>query len=113
MNRALTTSSKYSPGNMAVETLESLFVARDDLLESTLSSITDTARSVATRYLLLVGPRGAGKTHFTSLLHHQLSAGTKYKDVRDRSVIAYFNEEEWGIASYLDFLIRILVALNE
>lgn len=113
MNRALTRSSKYSPGNMAVEALESLFVARGDLLESTLNAIADTARSVATRYLLLVGPRGAGKTHFTSLLHHQLSAGSKFEGVRERSVIAYFNEEEWGIASYLDFLIRILVALDE
>ena len=112
MNRALVTSSKYSPGNLANETLQALFVARHDLLNATLEDISDSIESKQSRFILLVGPRGSGKTHFTSLLHNQIAAGDEFKKVRDDACIVLFNEEEWGIASYLDFLMRIIEVLS-
>lgn len=113
MNRSLVSSSKYSPGNMAVETLEALFVARGELLRATLSDISDSLTSGSSRFVLLVGPRGAGKTHFTALLHNSIADLPDFQSVRESATVVYFNEEEWGIASYLDFLVRILVILKE
>ena len=113
MNRSIISSSKYSPGNIAVETLEALFVARSELLRVTLSDISDSVASGSSRFVLLVGPRGAGKTHFTALLHNCIVERPDFQSVRDSATVVYFNEEEWGIASYLDFLVRILVILEE
>lgn len=113
MNRSLVSSSKYSPGNIAVETLEALFVARSELLRVTLSDISDSVASGSSRFVLLVGPRSAGKTHFTALLHNSIVERPDFQSVRDSATVVYFNEEEWGIASYLDFLVRILVILEE
>lgn len=113
MNRALVNSSKYSPGNLPPATLQALFVARHDLLESTLEDIADSIESKQSRFILLVGPRGAGKTHFTSLLHHRIESDDALSEARKNCQIVFFNEEEWGIASYLDFLMRILEILSD
>ncbi len=111
MTRALVTSSKYSPGNMTPEALESLFVGRARVLEHVLKRLADSALSKDKHYFLLVGARGMGKTHFVALLHHRISHDPAYAAARKRLLIAYLNEEEWGVASFLDLLVRILQAL--
>ena len=62
-------------------------------------------------YVLLVGPRGSGKTHFLALAHHRLMDRFDTANVRDRLAVALLNEEEWGVASYVDLVVRILRAL--
>ena len=62
-------------------------------------------------YLLLVGPRGSGKTHFISILHHRLMDQLKNTGSQGAVLVAELNEEEWGVASFLDFVIRILRVL--
>ncbi|HEX5462244.1 MAG TPA: tetratricopeptide repeat protein [Steroidobacteraceae bacterium] len=62
-------------------------------------------------YLLLVGPRGSGKTHFVALAYHRIRARFDLEQLQKKPRIAFLNEEEWGVASYLDFLVRILRAL--
>lgn len=111
MTRALVTSSKYSPGNMEPGALEALFVGREKTLHDVLARLAASATGRSKHFLLLVGPRGVGKTHFVALLHHRLTTAAEYEAARRRLKIAYLNEEEWGVASFLDLLVRILGAL--
>jgi len=111
MSRGLVTTSRYSPGNMSGQALERLFVGRDVLMRDVLKRITGSATRKEKHFILLVGPRGMGKTHFVSLAHHKLKTDPAYASARARLKIAYLNEEEWGVASFLDLLVRILRAL--
>ncbi len=104
-------SSRYSPGNMDRESLEALFVGRGDVMEDVLSRVTTSIRSPEKHFVLLVGPRGSGKTHFLALAHHRLMDRFDTANARDRVAVALLNEEEWGVASYVDLVVRILRAL--
>ena len=93
--------------------LEAVFVGRDDIMEDVLSRITASIRGIQKHYILLVGPRGLGKTHILALAYHRLMASFHADAVVDRVAIALLKEEEWGVASYLDLIVRILRALAE
>jgi hypothetical protein len=111
MTRGLVNSSRFSPGNLSGEVLEQLFVGRADLMKQLLKRIHLSATREEKHYLLLVGPRGTGKTHFVSLAYHKIKNDAAYAQARERLKIAYLREEEWGVASFLDLLVRILRAL--
>ena len=113
MRQGILRSSRYSPGNMDRESLEAVFVGRDDVMEDVLSRITASIRSPQKQYILLVGPRGSGKTHLLALAYHRLMASFDADDAGDSVAIALLKEEEWGVASYLDLVVRILRALAE
>ena len=113
MSPGILRSSRYSPGNMDRESLEAVFVGRDDVMEDVLSRTTTSIRGPEKHYILLVGPRGAGKTHLLALAYHRLIASFDADDAGDSVAIALLNEEEWGVASYLDLVVRILRALSE
>ena len=104
-------SSRYSPGNMDRQSLEALFVGRDDVMEDVLSRVMDSIRGANKHYVLLVGPRGSGKTHLLALASHLLMDRIKAAKADDKVAVALLNEEEWGVASFLDFVVRILNAL--
>ena len=95
------------------ESLEALFVGRGDVMEDVLSRVTTSVRSPEKHYILLVGPRGSGKTHFLALAHHRLMDRVDAADTRDSVAVALLNEEEWGVASFLDLVVRILRALAD
>ncbi len=107
MARGFLTSSRFSPGNLTPTALESLFVGRDDLLIDLLSRVRRSVLTTSKSFVLIVGARGSGKTHLISLLNKRLS-GLSDNRISDRILVAYLNEEEWGVASYLDFLLRII-----
>ena len=113
MRQGFLRSSRYSPGNMDRESLEALFVGRHDVMEDVLLRVTASMRSPEKHYILLVGPRGSGKTHFLALAHHRLMDRVEAADTRDSVAVALLNEEEWGVASFLDFVVRILRALAD
>ena len=100
MRQGMLRSSRYSPGNMNRESLEALFVGRHDVMKDVLSRVSTSIRSPQKHYILLVGPRGSGKTHLLALAYHRLMASFRPDDVGDRVAIALLNEEEWGVASY-------------
>ncbi|MDE0710996.1 MAG: tetratricopeptide repeat protein [Rhodospirillales bacterium] len=113
MREGFLRGSRYSPGNMDRESLEALFVGRQDVMEDVLSRITRSVQSPEKHYILLVGPRGAGKTHLLALAYHRLLERLRADDAGDHVVIAVLNEEEWGVASYLDLVVRILRAMAD
>ncbi len=107
MTRGLVTTSRYSPGNLTPAALERTFVGRDAVLDDVLGRVRASMRGRGKHYTLLVGPRGSGKTHFMALLRHRLLA-----EHHGKLRLAALNEEEWGVASFLDFLVRILRSLS-
>ena len=113
MRHGFLRSSRYSPGNMDRESLEALFVGRHDVMEDVLSRVTTSIRSPEKHFILLVGPRGSGKTHFLALAYHRLMDRIDAANARDSVAVALLNEEEWGVASFLDLVVRILRSLVE
>jgi len=95
---------------MSYETLEAVFVQRHKLAEQLVKRIRASVLGKSKHYQLLIGPRGIGKTHLIALVYHRLKA---MPDLQDKLRIAYLREEEWGIASLLDLLLRIFAALLE
>ncbi|MBI4639577.1 MAG: tetratricopeptide repeat protein [Candidatus Tectomicrobia bacterium] len=94
---------------MATETLEALFVQREDLAQRIVELIRESALTLSRHYTLLIGPRGIGKTHLIALAYHRIRARN---DLRDRLLIAWLREEEWGVTSFLDLLLRIFRAIQ-
>ena len=113
MRQGFLRSSRYSPGNMDRESLEALFVGRGEVMEDVLTRVTTSIRSSEKHYILLVGPRGSGKTHLLALAYHRLMNRFDATDAQDRVAVALLNEEEWGVASFLDLVVRILRALAD
>lgn len=113
MRQGFLRSSRYSPGNMDRDSLEALFVGREDVMNDVLHRVEASIGKTQKHYILLIGPRGAGKTHFLALAHHRIRDQITSAGLEDNVAIAFLNEEEWGVASFLDFLVRILRALAE
>lgn len=97
--------SRFSPGNCDPAFLESITVGREELLPRLEKAVAASARSGAGHHCLIVGPRGAGKTHLIALLRDRVH---RNQALRKRVVIAYLKEEERGVAHFLDWLVRIL-----
>ena len=113
MRAGFLSGSRYSPGNMDRESLETLFVGRRDVMDDVLTRAAGSIEASQKHYLLLVGPRGSGKTHFLALAHHRLMDRIEAAGATDRVAVALLKEEEWGVASYLDLIVRILRALAD
>jgi predicted ArsR family transcriptional regulator len=103
---ALKFLSIYTPSNHEPELLEQLLVARNDLLDRTVSKLESAATSKARHHQLIVGPRGIGKTHFVSLVHHRLLTGAH----SDRFVLAWLREDAWGLRTFDKLIERVLAA---
>lgn len=82
----------FTPSALPKETLEELFVAREPLLARLEASVDHLAAGAA-HHTLLVGPRGIGKTHLTSMLYHRVKA-------RNSFAVAWLREDPWGLRSY-------------
>jgi DNA-binding transcriptional ArsR family regulator len=97
----------FSPQIMNQETLEEMFVQREQLLRSI---VEDLAASVngTKQYLMLVGARGMGKTHLASLVYHRLK---EEPELQDKLLIAWL-PEEYGVNSWLYLIIEILRSLS-
>lgn len=102
--------SHYTPSLMNPEDLDAIFVQRQPLLTDLLENIERSVLTEAKHHALLIGPRGIGKTHLISMIYHRVSANETFND---KLKIAWLREEEWGVATFLDLLVRILNALIE
>ena len=95
---------------MSPEMLEAIFVQRQQLVEHLIELVEDSCNSQNKHFRLLVGMRGIGKTHTIALLYHRLQEKT---ELQDKLLIAWLKEEEWGVSSWLDLLLRIFQALEK
>lgn len=101
--------SRFSPASMPAELLEHTFVQREDLANRLMDLFTESALTQSKHHVLLVGPRGIGKSHLISLTSNRLKGKEQLKN---RLVIASLREDEWGVTSILDLLLRILRAIG-
>jgi tetratricopeptide (TPR) repeat protein len=101
--------SRFTPSLMSHEALEAIFVQREELALHILERICKGALGEARDHMLIVGPRGMGKTHLVSLIHYRLHS---MDELSDALRVAWLREEEWGVSSFLDLLLRILTALQ-
>ncbi|MBP5977713.1 tetratricopeptide repeat protein [Brasilonema sp. CT11] len=95
---------------MTAETLEAIFVQRHNLADYLVDLIRESALTANKHFRLLLGMRGIGKTHMITLMYHRVS---NMEDLQDKLVIAWLREEEWGVTSFLDLLLRIFRALQK
>ncbi len=98
---------RFTPNRTDSETLNATFVQRQAMLDDVLEHVRESALTGNKHHLLLIGPRGIGKTHFVTMVHHR---AIKDAQLRDRLRIAWLNENETG-TTFLDLLLRILRAL--
>ena len=100
----------FTPSLMDGEALEAIFVQRKDLAADLVERVRESALTDAKLHTLVIGARGMGKTHLASLVYHRIQA---MPDLEEKLLIAWLREEEWGVTSFLDLLLRILRALAE
>jgi predicted AAA+ superfamily ATPase len=103
--------SRFTPSLMAPEALEAIFVQREReaLARRIVELIRESTLTPSKHYTLLIGPRGIGKTHFIAIVYYRIRA---MDDLRNRLLITWLREEEWGVTSFLDLLLRIFRALH-
>ena len=101
--------SRFTPSLMPASTLEAIFVARGQVLDSIMQRVESAADSDTRNQTLLVGPRGAGKTHLIALTYHRSKA--LIAEGR-RLQLAWLPEDPWTIASYRHLLAAIVERLE-
>jgi len=99
--------SRFSPNWSDPDTLEAITVAREDLISAAVDAVRDSSLTKNKHHLLFVGPRGSGKTHLITLIHHRVTA---MSEVMENLRIAWLNEDETS-DTLLSLLLRVHRAL--
>lgn len=107
MDEGLNYLQTFNPIESKAQLLEKTLIGRKELVDLLENLVIDSATSGSKHQRLIVGPRGSGKTHLLRVLYNRVSAS---RALKDKLKIAYLCEEEYGIASFLDFIIRIFRA---
>jgi tetratricopeptide (TPR) repeat protein len=98
----------FSPGWGKPEFLEKILVGREELVDRLEELAIDGAGGTNKHQRLIVGVRGSGKTHVLRVLHNRL---WRNDEIKKRLLIIYLLEDELGVASFLDFVVRMLRAI--
>ncbi len=83
--------SAYTPSNTDPELLKRVFVQREKLLEKIVDRLARSMTTGDKHHILLVGPRGSGKTHLVSLACWELQQREELHDVMR---IAWLGEDD-------------------
>ncbi|MEZ5308494.1 MAG: hypothetical protein R2684_15225 [Pyrinomonadaceae bacterium] len=95
--------SAFTPSNTDPEVLKRIFVQRQKLLGKLISIFGESAIKGDLHQMLLVGPRGAGKTHLVTLTQYELN---NKPEIRDKIRIAWLGEDE-TFTNVLDLVMGI------
>jgi len=98
---------RYSPAALERETLRHLLVGRQELLESLFDEADRASGSGTPRFFLLVGDRGAGKSHLMSLLCRRIR-----DELSGRMIPVPLAGEEFSIFRASDFFLRVLAGMG-
>ena len=83
--------SAYTPSNTDPEILKRIFVQREKLLERIVDRLSRSITTGDKHHILLVGPRGSGKTHLVSLATWELG---KRQELQAKMRIAWLGEDD-------------------
>lgn len=100
----------FSPRWTNEKLLERTLAGRRELVDRLEQLARDGAGGPNKHQQLIIGVRGSGKTHVLKVLHNRL---WKDEGIKKRLLIVYLLEDELGIASFLDFLVRLVRAIIE
>ena len=98
----------FSPIWTDPEILEQTLIGRKALVDRLEELTIDGAGGPNKHQRLIVGVRGSGKTHVLKVLHNRL---WQNEEIKKRLLIIYPLEDELGVASFLDFVVRLLRAI--
>ncbi len=102
--------SNFTPSIMAPQVLEDILVQRHELVADLVERIVISITTENKHFPLLIGARGMGKTHLVSIIYNRIQ---QREDLRERVIIGWLREEEWGISSWLDLVVRIFRSIGE
>jgi tetratricopeptide (TPR) repeat protein len=100
------TLAKFTPSLVSPEVLEKLFVGREGILSDLVQRAIDAQSGTTRAHRMVIGPRGAGKTHLMSLAHHRIAG------LKPAPLIAWLAEDPWDIDGYEDFLRAVLTSVS-
>ena len=95
--------SVFTPSNTDPEVLERIFVQRHRLLEKIVDRLERSMLTGDKHHVLLIGPRGSGKTNMVTLAQHRL---TRQKMLQDSMRVAWLGEDD-TITGLVDLAIGI------
>ncbi len=101
--------SVFTPSRTHPDILEAITVQRKALLDDAVLRIRESVLTKHKHHLLFVGPRGAGKTHMTTLIAHRLGQDSA---LESKMHVAWLNEDE-TCTTPVEFLARIFRALEK
>jgi tetratricopeptide (TPR) repeat protein len=107
MDEGLNYLQSFNPVESKAELLEKTLAGRKELVDYLEKLVAESATTGNKHQHLMIGPRGSGKTHVLRVLYNRVS---RRKELKKKLTIAYLCEDEYGIASFLDFIIRLLRA---
>jgi tetratricopeptide (TPR) repeat protein len=102
--------SNFTPSIMAPQVLEDILVQRHELVADLVDRIIISITTQNKHFPLLIGARGMGKTHLVSIVYNRIQ---QREDLWERVIIGWLREEEWGISSWLDLVVRIFRSIGE
>jgi hypothetical protein len=97
---------RFQPDAMDENVLRTLLVGRDTLLQEMRREIEKAVNNRTPRYYLIVGPRGIGKSHFITLLYHDL------KKI-EGAIPVKLAEEEFSVYRVSDLFSRIFEEIEK
>jgi tetratricopeptide (TPR) repeat protein len=96
---------KFTPDIMAEGDLKQITVGREALLQDILARLKEHAIRKEPYYLLLIGPRGIGKSHLLLLVYYKIN---ETRELRDIIETIKLSEEEYSVTTLSDVFCRIL-----
>jgi uncharacterized protein len=94
---------RFSPENMPEEVLRQLLTGKEKFFDQQISEISSSVSNKTPRYILIVGPRGIGKSHIMMLLYYEIK-----KQLSSKLIPIKFAEEEYSIFRASDIFLRAL-----
>ena len=100
----------YRSGITTPEQLRHVTVGREYFMEDMRNKLLNSRDKASKQHSLFIGPRGAGKTHFLSLISQEIQ---EIDELKDRYIVVRFPEEPLRLLSYVDFLLGICEILRD
>jgi len=100
----------HNPGELSKEALMTEFTARQELLDEIMEIIAQNQPGEAQQHLLIIGPRGMGKTTLLWAISYTLEDHT---ELGKEWLPILFSEENYGIGDLADFWLESIRHLEE